>query len=128
VNAAALLAGLHPQVKERAELCLSWAVYYGLTVTLTSGTRSIEEQKKLRERYERCLKSPGGVYPGNPNPECRYPANKPGDSAHNFGMAWDSSVPANQLWAWTYLRQYAGFRVPENDQVHAEVPNWRDFV
>lgn len=122
------LRGLHPQVRERADLALSWATYYGLVVTVTSGLRTMAEQTALRARYEKCLTLPGGVYPGNPNPECRYPANRPGDSAHNFGMAWDSSVPANQLWIWTYLREYAGFRVPADDPVHAEVPNWRSFV
>lgn len=109
-------------------MALSWAQYYGLTVTVTSGLRTMEEQAALRARYERCLKTAGGVYPGNPDPECRYPANRPGDSAHNFGMAFDSSVPAFQQWAWDYLRAYAGFRVPENDKVHAEVPNWREYV
>lgn len=128
MSGLARLAGLHPEVRGAAELCLSWAVYYRLTVTVTSGLRTLQEQKALRERYERCLAQGEKVYPGNPNAACRYPANRPGDSAHNFGLAWDSDVPDNQMWAWTYLRRYAGFHVPDNDPVHAEVPNWRNYV
>jgi hypothetical protein len=122
------LAGLHPEVKERAELCLSWAKYYGLTVTVTSGHRDLAKQTELRRQYEACLARGETVYPGNPDARCRYPANKPGDSAHNYGMAWDSTVPADQQWSWDYLRRYAGFRVPENDLIHAEVPDWRAYV
>jgi D-alanyl-D-alanine carboxypeptidase len=120
------LRGLHPLVRERAELALSWATYYGLTVTVTSAYRSWAEQTRLRQSYEKCLARGERVHPGNPNPECRYPANEPGDSAHNWGLAWDSWVPAEQQWTWDYLRTYAGFRVPEHDRIHAEVPNWRD--
>lgn len=122
------LRGLHPLVREHAELAMSWAAYYGLTVTVTSGLRTMQEQAALRQRYERCLAQGQKVWPGNPDAACRYPANRPGDSAHNYGLAWDSSVPPEQQWAWTYLRSYAGFYVPENDPVHAEVPNWRNYV
>lgn len=125
---AARLAGLHPQVRAAAETALSWATYYGLDVTVTSGLRTLQEQQRLRARYESCLARRERVYPGNPNPDCRYPANRPGDSAHNHGLAFDSSVPAAQLWAWTYLREYAGFYVPGNDPVHAEVPGWRQYI
>jgi hypothetical protein len=126
--ALAKLAGLHPEVKAAAELCLSWAKYYGLDVTVTSGHRDLAKQTELRRQYENCIARGETVWPGNPNPACRYPANRPGDSAHNYGMAFDSTVPAGQQWAWDYLRRYAGFRVPENDLIHAEVPEWRHFV
>ncbi len=122
------LNGLLDPVRERAEMALAWAAYYGLTVTVTSGSRSLQEQAVLRSRWEACLTRGEKVWPGNPNPNCRYPANRPGDSAHGVGMAFDSSVPADQQWAWNYLRRYAGFHVPEGDPVHAEVPNWRDYV
>lgn len=123
-----MLAGLLPGVRSRAELALSWAKYYRLDVTVTSGLRTESEQSVLRARFEGCLARGEKVYPGNPNSECRYPANRPGDSAHNFGMAFDSSVPSNQLWAWNYLREYAGFRLDPDDPPHAEVPNWRTYV
>lgn len=122
------LRGLDPRVRERAELALSWAQYYGLSVTVTSCYRSWAEQTKLYQAYQRCRARGERVHPGNGNPECRYPANAPGDSAHNFGFAWDSVVPAHQQWTWDYLRTAAGFRVPENDRIHAEVPNWRAFA
>jgi LAS superfamily LD-carboxypeptidase LdcB len=122
------LRGLAPEVRARAELALSWAKRYGLTVTITSCYRSWAEQTTLRAQYEKCLARGETVHPGNANPACRYPANKPGDSAHNFGLAWDSHVPAEQQWTWDYLRTAAGFRVPDNDRIHAEVPNWRHFT
>jgi LAS superfamily LD-carboxypeptidase LdcB len=122
------LRGLDPRVRERAELALAWAKYYGLTVTVTSGYRSWAEQTKLRAAYEKCLARGETISPANPNPECRYPANRPGDSAHNVGFAWDSHVPAHQQWTWNYLRRYAGFDVPTNDEIHAEVPQWRQHI
>jgi hypothetical protein len=117
------LRGLHPIVRERAELALSWAHRYGLSVTITSGYRNWAEQEKLRADYERKLAAG----------QQTWPANKPGDSAHNFGFAWDSWVPGDarensgEWWLWTYLRKYAGFHVPDHDRPHAEVPNWRQY-
>jgi hypothetical protein len=122
------LAGLDPQVRAAAERALSWAKYYQIPVTVTSGYRSWAEQTRLRKQYEDCLAAGEKVYPGNPNPACRYPANEPGDSAHNYRWAWDSWVPPEYQWAWTYLRQMAGFTVPQNDPIHAEVPNWRQYL
>ncbi|MGH7510998.1 MAG: hypothetical protein ACREMZ_16255 [Gemmatimonadales bacterium] len=122
------LRGLHPVVRERAELALSWAVAYGLTPVVTSVYRSWAEQTRLRGNFEKCVVRGETISPSNPDAACRYPANEPGDSAHNFGLAWDSVVPPHQQWAWDYLRTYAGFRVPENDRIHAEVPNWRQYT
>lgn len=129
------LAGLEPEVRERAQLALDWASYLKIPVTITSVTRSWANQTRLRSQYEACLARGEKVVPGNPNPACRYPANKPGDSAHNFGLAWDSWVPDGQwregysFWdAWIYLRRWAGFTVPDHDRIHAEVPSWRNFA
>lgn len=122
------LRGLVPEVRAAAERALSWAVYYGLTVTVTSAYRSWAEQTTLRNQFEKCVAAGEKISPANPHAACRYPANQPGDSAHNFGLAWDSWVPAWQQWAWDYLRRYAGFTVPENDRIHAEVPDWRRFT
>jgi hypothetical protein len=122
------LRGLHPQVRAAAEMALAWAKYYGLEVTVTSGYRSWAEQTRLRQQFEGCLARGEKVHAGNPNPACRWPANQPGDSSHNFGLSWDSWVPAHQQWAWNYLRTYAGFHVPEHDHIHAEVPNWRQYA
>lgn len=129
------LAGLEPEVRERAQLALDWAAYLKIPVTITSTTRPWAEQQQLRERYESCLARGEVVQPGNPNPACRYPANQPGDSAHNYGLAWDSWVPDGEwrtgwtYWAaWTVIRQWAGFHCPPNDRVHAEVPSWRTYA
>jgi len=118
------LAGLHPVVREAADYALALADYYGVPVTVTSGYRSWEDQQKLRTNYEQCVAE--GRYPSGP--DCKYPANRPGDSAHNWGLGWDSWVPDQYRPAWTYIRQVIGFRVPENDWIHAEYPGWRDYV
>jgi len=122
------LRGLHPEVRARADAALQWAGYYRIPVTVTSGHRTWAEQEKLRARYERCLARGERITPANANPECRYPANEPGDSAHNWRLAWDSWVPAPYVDAWKAIRRYVGFAVPDVDVVHAEVPGWRAFT
>ncbi len=118
------LAGLHPQVREAAEWALSWADYYGVPVTITSGFRSWAEQQKLRRNYEQCLAS--GDF--GRTADCRFPANRPGDSAHNYGLAWDSTTePRFQEW-WNHVRELAGFQVLSNDLPHAQVRDWRMFT
>ena len=59
---------------------------------------------------------------------CKYPANQPGDSAHNYGLAWDSYVPEEEMPLWVRIREYCGFAVPVNDEVHAELPDWREYI
>lgn len=119
------LRGLDPAVRAYAQWCLDVAALYKVPVTVTSGLRSWAEQTALRARYEACLARGEPVEPSNPNSACRYPANQPGDSAHNFGWAWDSWVEEPYRAWWTAVRQYAGFRVPSHDWIHAEVPDWR---
>ena len=108
------LRGLHPQVREAAETALAWARFYGIAPTVTSGFRSWQEQENLRRRWERGLS--------------RVPANRPGDSAHNYGLAWDSTVPEEHQQAWNVIRRWVGFEVLPNDQIHAQVPGWRRFI
>jgi len=122
------LRGLHPEVRERAQQALDFAAAYRIPVTVTSGHRTWAEQQYLRARYERCLARGETVSPTNPDPGCRYPANEAGDSAHNWRLAWDSWVPAPYVAVWRAIREWAGFRVPDNDIVHAEVPGWRAFI
>jgi hypothetical protein len=121
------LRGLHPAVRDAATWCLDVASYYKVPVTVTSAVRPWAEQEALRRRYESCLARGERVYPDNPDSACRFPANEPGDSAHNFGLAWDSWVPPEYREWWTAVREYAGFRVPSNDWVHAEYPDWRQY-
>lgn len=87
---------------------------YGFSPIVTSTYRSKQEQLKL---YRDWLagKSP-------------WPANPPGQSGHQYGMAWDSWVPDAYMPAWTTIREQAGWRVPPNDVIHAEVPSWPNFV
>ena len=111
---SAKLAGLHPEVRARAEWALGWADYYGVPVTVTSGYRSFQRQAELRRDWEMG--------------RSQWPANRPGDSSHNFGLAWDSvTEPWAQEW-WNEVRRYAGFEVLPNDEIHAQVPRWRDYV
>ena len=114
------LRGLEPEVRQRAQLTLDWAARFGIRPIVTSGYRSWHKQNEL---YQRFLAG-----------KSRFPANPPGQSAHNFRLAWDSVLPAEiselagaQEW-WNSVREAAGFRVPSNDEIHAAVPNWRSFV
>lgn len=125
------LTYLHPEVRAAVEWCLEVARLNNIPVTVTSTTRSQSTQAALRANYERCVSA--GKFPSSaslsPGMTCKYPANKPGDSAHEYGAAWDSSVPPAWQDTWNYVRELAGFAVlDENgDPIHAEVPNWRTF-
>lgn len=123
------LSGLDRGVRVRAEWAMAVARANHIPVWTTSTLRSWAEQTKLRAQWESCLARGEEVYPGNPDSRCRYPANEPGDSAHNFGWAWDSVVAPEHQAAWNYIRQLAGLSVPnpEHDPIHAEVPNWRTY-
>jgi len=118
------LAGLDAGLRPAAQWCLDVAAFYGVPVQVTSVYRSWTAQRELRDRYERCVER-GQV---GMTRECRWPANRPGDSAHNYGLAWDSVVPEwAQEW-WNAVREVAGFYIPPNDPPHAALPNWRDFA
>jgi len=101
------------RVRPAAEYAVALAEYYGINPQVTSVYRSWEEQTRLRQRWEAGLS--------------RWPANVPGDSAHNFGWAFDSVVPAAQQDLWNRIRAYVGFEVLPNDIIHAQVPNWRQY-
>lgn len=123
------LSSLNPEVRERVEWLLQVARLNNLPVTITSTARSTESQRRLRDNFEQCVAR--GLYPSSaslaPGYSCKYPANKPGDSSHEYGVSFDSVVPSSWLPAWTALREYAGFRVADEngDPIHAEVPDWR---
>jgi len=118
------LRGLHEQLRPYAEWALELAELYGLEPTITSVYRSWEDQQRLRTRYERCVAT--GQF--GRTPECRYPANRPGDSAHQYGLAWDSWVPPQDMPLWVAIRRAVGWEVPAHDQIHAQLPNWRSYV
>lgn len=135
------LRGLASWVRPAAEYAVELAREWGLEVQVTSVYRSWSEQDRLRRRFEQCVAQ--GRYPAKPPDPCAYPANQPGDSAHNWGMAFDS-VPSFQddswrrFWAsygfhdamsaWTAIRRWIGFKVFDHDPPHAEVPGWRDYA
>lgn len=131
------LSGLHPALRPYAEYTIALGRAYGLDPVVTSVSRSYADQVKLRSQYEECLKTYGRTGPDLPQ-ACKYPANQPGDSSHNRWLAidgqqgalgWDSSVPVGpERDLWTEIRKAVGWRVPENDLVHAELPNWRSYV
>lgn len=118
------LLSLDPSIKAAAEWAIGWADFYGVPLTITSGRRTFEEQARLRRNFEQCVAT-GRFGQG---PDCRFPANRPGESAHNFGLAFDSVVPDEFMPWWIEVRRLAGFTVHESDKPHAEYPSWRDFV
>lgn len=111
---AASARGLQLPVRRAVEWALATARANGLTPYVTSTYRSLGEQRKLYRTYLAGRAS--------------FPANPPGQSGHNYGLAWDSWVPDAQMPLWTTIRELAGFRVPPNDLIHAEVPSWPEFV
>lgn len=107
------LRGLSPNVRAAGETALELARYFQVPVTVTSTYRSLQEQRRLRQLWEAGLS--------------RFPANRAGDSAHNFGWAFDSVTQPSLQRDWNLIREWVGFAVPSNDEIHAEVPNWRRF-
>jgi hypothetical protein len=117
------LRGLWEPVRPYAEFAMEIAAFNDIRVTITSVRRTWAEQTALRARYESCVAR--GTF-GEPG-ECAYPANRPGDSAHQFGLAFDSWVPEEEWPLWNAIRAYAGFALDASDRVHAEVPHWRNY-
>lgn len=117
------LAGLNPGLAPAAEEAIALAGEYGLKPTVTSVYRTLTQQLGLYNTRQRCLAGDRVACKQQP-----YPANRPGDSAHNWGLAWDSWVPADQMDLWVEIRRALGWRVPDNDLIHAELPDWRFYV
>jgi len=108
------LRGLNSELRPYAEWAHEIAEYYGISPTVTSVKRTWEEQQELYTAYVQG--------------HSRYPAAKPGESAHQYGFAWDSWVRPDQMPMWTAIRRYVGFIVPAGDEVHGELPQWRSFL
>lgn len=107
------LRGLDSRVRPYAEWAMRIAYHYGIEPTITSTFRDWQKQQQLYDDW-RAGRS-------------RWPANRPGDSAHNYGWAFDSVVPDMHQEAWNEIRRYVGFEVLPNDVIHAQVPNWRRY-
>jgi hypothetical protein len=127
---SALFGGLHPSLRPAAEWLVSEWRRQGGVIEVTSVFRTLEKQTALRKNYELCLARGlvGQDISLAPNFSCKWPANRPGDSGHNFGLAWDSWVPDESMPTWIAWRRWQGWTVPENDVIHAELPNWRTYV
>jgi len=132
------LRGLEEWLRPYAEESVRWAEQYGLEVKITSVKRTVAQQQALRTNYERCVAA--GVFPSDRSfskgMSCKWPAARPGASGHQYGLAWDSQLrdPARrydqgELDAfWVAVRRAFGWRVPEDDPIHAELPEWRSLV
>jgi len=124
------LRGLHPELKPYAEYSVQVGEQYGLKPMVTSVYRGLTQQQRLRSNWEQCKAR--GLYPSGVSLgyglSCAYPANRAGDSGHNFGLAWDSWVPPEDMALWVAIREWVGWQVPSNDQIHAELPQWRSYV
>lgn len=108
------LRGMHRDLRPYAEYAHQLARYYGIAPVVTSVVRTWENQARLRARYEAGLS--------------RFPANRPGDSSHQYGLSWDSWVDSAGMPLWVAIRQAVGWRVPNNDEIHGELPGWRAYV
>lgn len=118
------LRGLHPFLRQPAEEAFAWAHAYGVAPRVTSVLRTWSEQTELHNRHLECKRQ--GRYPYWPG--CEYPANPPGWSGHQYGLAFDSTVPGNYEGWWSQVREAFGFRVPPHDQIHAEHPETERYV
>jgi len=122
------LRGLHPVLRPYAEALVAYANEQGMNVRITSVFRSMAQQQALRNNFELCVAR--GRFPSRDSygvgMSCAWPANRPGDSGHNYGVAWDSV--AEKMDDWTARRREAGGHVPPNDAIHAELPDWRQYL
>ena len=117
------LRGMQADLRPYAEYAHAIANYYGIYPRVASVRRPWEEQQRLHDRYQRALAD--GTFPSR---EVPYPANPPGESAHQFGLAWDTVVPPEFEQWWKDLRRWIGFTVYDHDAPHAELPGWREVV
>lgn len=118
------LRGLHPFLRQGAEDACRWARAYGVSPTITSVRRTWSQQRELYDKHQKCKSQ--GRFPWFPG--CKYPANPPGWSGHEYGLAWDSTVPGHAQGWWNEVREAYGFRVPSNDAIHAEHPDTERYV
>lgn len=105
--------GLEPVLVPYAEEAFRIAQRMNIRPRLTSVRRNWGEQEELYANYQRGLS--------------QFPANAPGDSPHQYGVAWDSAVPAVDQAAWDRIRASLGWKLYPHDPVHAEFPNWRAY-
>lgn len=121
------LRGLHPQLRPFAEAPIKWAQQQGVEIQVTSVHRNCEQQRALYDNFRRCQVG----LPSNPGMSCAWPANPPGSSAHQYGLAWDSVATwhgQDVMEWWRLVREAYGWRVPPKDLPHAELAGWDRYV
>lgn len=105
--------GLEPWLVPYAEEAFRRAAKLNIRPRLTSSRRSWGEQEELYANYQRGLS--------------RFPANPPGESPHQYGVAWDSVVTPAEQPLWDQIRASLGWKLYANDPVHAEWGPWRSY-
>lgn len=114
--------GVNREVARRGRLIAqTFERITGRPLTLTSGYRSPQKQAQLYEDYRAGRSA--------------IPANPPGDSAHEVGLALDFSpgrpYPQDKrLWElyWQVARAFGFEPLGPRDPVHIQVPRWRELV
>jgi len=104
-------AGLDERLRPHADATVGYAEKAGLHPVIISVRRRFDEQAKLYSDYRAGLS--------------KWPAAPPGESAHQYGVAFDVVVPAEEQAAWNYIRRGFGWRVSDGDPPHAEFPGWQ---
>lgn len=104
-------AGIDPRLRAHAEATVAYAAKFGIVPNIVSVRRNAGEQAKLYANYQAGLS--------------RWPAEPPGESAHQYGVAWDSTVKPEHQETWNAIRRAFGWIVPPQDIPHAHYPNWR---
>ena len=107
-------AGFDPRLRAHAEATVLYAERLGIKPNIISVRRNYGEQAKLYANYKSGLS--------------RWPAEPPGQSAHQYGVAFDSTVKPEHQEAWNAIRRGFGWFVPEQDIPHAAFPNWRAYL
>lgn len=106
-------SGLETWLVPYADAATRTAQAYGIHPVVTSIRRNWAEQAKLYQDYRNGMRD--------------LPANPPGMSAHQYGVAFDSVVPAKDQALWDAIRAHFGWKLYSNDPVHAEFPNWQAY-
>lgn len=119
MRGAHLLANLHPKFAPAVRYLVEEAEAMGIPVTITSGYRSVEEQRRVcADLKERERKGHG-----------RFPCATPGLSAHQYGLAVDmmggNGFASREHAALAELGEAMGFARVRGDPPHFEHPAWR---
>ena len=110
----ASLRTLHPQLVPAARWLYAVGKYYDPLLVVTSARRSSAKQKRLYDKWQRG--------------ESRIPANRPGTSLHEYGLAFDMArIGKDPLadpllnWLGSVWTQIGGRHGGARDPVHFQV-------